>query len=48
MPPITRSKIEIRNNEVMTEPIADAARKNLSSNTSLTMRRMEKPLSVAC
>jgi len=47
MPPMTKSRVETVADEVMTEPIANAASRRLSANTSPTTRDTENPLSVA-
>ena len=47
MPPTTKSRMAMAADEVMAEPIANAASRTLSANTSLTTRDTENPLSVA-
>ena len=47
MPPTMKSRIAMAVDEVMAEPIAKAASRMLSANTSLTTRDTENPLSVA-
>ena len=47
MPPMAKSRMAMAEDEVMAEPIASAASRTLSANTSRTTRHTGKPLSVA-